>query len=206
MTLRFWDKFSQLPQVRGKSQNQIARELNVAPNTVGAWRRIGVWPDHATFEKIKKLTGKDQKWFLEEKAPEFISIPMYSPKLAAGAGTVPIAEEVLGTYQFSRDWYSTLGASATRSGLFKVEGDSMSPSMEDGDVVLVDMSDKTVRDGKIYAIGEADTILIKELRKSKRSETLRIISHNKENYPEYKRRQTDIRIIGRVRWSARTWD
>ena len=39
--------------------------------------------------------------------------------------------------------------------------------------------------------------LIKELRKSKGSATLTIISHNKEKYPEYKRRQSEIRIIGR---------
>jgi transcriptional regulator with XRE-family HTH domain len=68
MKSTFWDKFSQLPEARGKSQNQLARELGVAPNTIGAWRRMGVWPDPATFEKIKKLTGKSQGWFLREKA------------------------------------------------------------------------------------------------------------------------------------------
>lgn len=205
MTSKFWEKFSQLPEVRGKSQNQIARELEVAPNTVGAWRRIGVWPDYSTFEKIKKLTGKDQKWFLLEKAEEFVAIPMYSPKLAAGAGAVPIAEEVLGTYQFRRDWYSTLGASTNHSGLFKVQGDSMSPMLEDGDVVLVDMTDRKVRDGKTYAIGEEDNIQIKQLRTGQKG-MLRVISFNHEAYPEYKRRQADLRIIGRIRWSARTWE
>ncbi len=68
MKFTFWEKFSKLPQVQGKSQNQIARDLGIAPNTVGAWRRMGVWPDPPTFEKIKKLTGKGQAWFLREEA------------------------------------------------------------------------------------------------------------------------------------------
>jgi transcriptional regulator with XRE-family HTH domain len=68
MKSTFWDKFNQLPEVQGRSQNQLARELGVAPNTIGAWRRMGVWPDPATFEKIKKLTGKGQSWFLREGA------------------------------------------------------------------------------------------------------------------------------------------
>ncbi|MGO9119617.1 MAG: helix-turn-helix transcriptional regulator [Desulfomonilaceae bacterium] len=206
MSASFWDKFSQLPQVQNKSQNQIARDLNVAPNTVGAWRRMGVWPDPATFEKIKTWTGKDQRWFLEDKAPEFISVPIYSSKLATSGGTLPVVEQVNGTYQFRRDWYSKLGASASHSGLFIVQDDSMSPSVQFGDVVLTDMSDRTVLDGKIYAICESDTILIKELRRTRRSDMLSIISHNKENYPEYKRRQSDILIVGRVRWSAHKWD
>jgi transcriptional regulator with XRE-family HTH domain len=67
MKSSFWDKFSQLPEVQGRSQNQLARELGVAPNTIGAWRRMGVWPDPATFEKIKRLTDKSQGWFLREK-------------------------------------------------------------------------------------------------------------------------------------------
>ena len=202
----FWDKLSQLPQVQGKSQNQIARDLNVAPNTVGAWRRMGVWPDPATFDKIKKLTGKDQRYFLDEEAPEFISIPMYSPKLARSGDMLPVVDQVIGIYQFRTDWFSNLGASESNSGLFIAQDDSMSPFIQSGDAVLVDMSDTTVRDGKIYAICEADTILIKEVRKTKRSDMLSIISYTKENYPEYKRRQSDILIVGRVRWSAHIWD
>ena len=68
MKSTFWEKFNRLPKIQGKSQNQIARDLGVAPNTVGAWRRMRVWPDPPTFEKIKKLTGKGQAWFLREEA------------------------------------------------------------------------------------------------------------------------------------------
>ena len=105
MNSKFWDKFSQLPQVRDKSQNQIARDLHIAPNTIGGWRRMGVWPDHGTFEKIKKLTGKDQQWFLEKKESEFVSIPIYSLKLAGASGN-PVIEQATAGYQFRRDWCS----------------------------------------------------------------------------------------------------
>ncbi len=100
MKFTFWEKFSQLPQAQGKSQNQIARDLGIAPNTVGSWRRMGVWPDPATFEKIKKLTGKSQAWFLREEAsgidPKQTVAKLIAVRLKiknAGAKLYPIRED-----------------------------------------------------------------------------------------------------------------
>jgi transcriptional regulator with XRE-family HTH domain len=100
MKSTFWDKFSQLPETQGKSQNQLARELGVAPNTIGSWRRMGVWPDPATFDKIKKLTGKGQGWFLREEAsgidPKQTMTRLKAIRLKiknAGAKLYPIRED-----------------------------------------------------------------------------------------------------------------
>lgn len=83
--------------------------------------------------------------------------------------------------------------------VLEVVGDSMSPSLESGDRVLVDTTyAKPTPDG-IYVIEEGDGPMVKRLQLVRRSDPpeIRIISDNKHHEP-YTLRLDDIRIIGRV--------
>lgn len=83
--------------------------------------------------------------------------------------------------------------------VLEVVGDSMSPSLESGDRVLVDTTyAKPTPDG-IYVIEEGDGPMVKRLQIVRRSDPpeVRIISDNKHHEP-YTLRLEDIRIIGRV--------
>lgn len=83
--------------------------------------------------------------------------------------------------------------------VLEVVGDSMSPTLESGDRVLVDTTySKPTPDG-IYVIEEGDGPMVKRLQLVRRSDPpeIRIISDNKHHEP-YTLRLDDIRIIGRV--------
>lgn len=83
--------------------------------------------------------------------------------------------------------------------VLEVIGDSMSPTLESGDRVLVDTTyAKPTPDG-IYVIEEGDGPMVKRLQIIRRSDPLevRITSDNKHHEP-YTLRLDDIRIIGRV--------
>lgn len=83
--------------------------------------------------------------------------------------------------------------------VLEVVGDSMSPTLESGDRVLVDTTyAKPTPDG-IYVIEEGDGPMVKRLQLVRRSEPaeIRIISDNKHHEP-YTLRLDEIRIIGRV--------
>lgn len=83
--------------------------------------------------------------------------------------------------------------------VLEVVGDSMSPTLETGDRVIVDTSHARPTPDGIYVIEEGDGPMVKRLHLVRRSEpaTVRIISDNTRHEP-YTLRLDDIRIIGRV--------
>jgi phage repressor protein C with HTH and peptisase S24 domain len=83
--------------------------------------------------------------------------------------------------------------------VLEVVGDSMSPTLESGDRVIIDtVHARPVPDG-VYVIDEGDGPLVKRLQLIRRSEPpeIRIISDNK-HHEAYTLRADDVRIIGRV--------
>ena len=83
--------------------------------------------------------------------------------------------------------------------VLEVVGDSMSPTLESGDRVMVDTTySKPTPDG-IYVIEEGDGPMVKRLQLIRRSDPpeVRILSDNKNHEP-YTLRLDEIRVIGRV--------
>lgn len=79
--------------------------------------------------------------------------------------------------------------------LYQVEGDSMAPTLNDGDRVYVDPSDSDIREGRVYVFeipGDGHTI--KRVRRLDDGE-LWLVSDN----PKYRPwRPSEMRVIGRV--------
>lgn len=83
--------------------------------------------------------------------------------------------------------------------VIEVIGDSMSPTLETGDRVIVDTSHARPSPDGIYVIDEGDGPMVKRIQVIRRSDPLeiRVISDNK-NHETYTLRLDDVRIIGRV--------
>lgn len=83
--------------------------------------------------------------------------------------------------------------------VLEVVGDSMSPTLESGDRVMVDTTYSRPTPDGIYVIEEGDGPMVKRLQLVRKSDPpeIRIISDNKHHEP-YTLRLEDIRIIGRV--------
>ncbi|TXZ86119.1 helix-turn-helix transcriptional regulator, partial [Vibrio cholerae] len=85
-----------------------------------------------------------------------------------------------------------------------ITGDSMEPVLPNGSTVGIDCGDKTLIDGKIYAINHNGELFIKKLYRLPGG-GLRIYSFNEIEYPprEYSQEQVaeqQISIVGRVFW------
>ena len=83
-----------------------------------------------------------------------------------------------------------------------VQGESMSPTVMDGDLVMLDVGRRLVHGGGIYAIGLGDAISIKRLELLVGGR-VRVISDNRKEYPPYEVDQAELRILGRIIWYAR---
>ena len=86
---------------------------------------------------------------------------------AGGLGEVPEGEPVEGEVAFDPKWLRDLGADPRALSIIRVEGDSMAPTLDDGDDILVDGGDAAarLRDG-IYVLRMDDVLMVKRLARA----------------------------------------
>ena len=116
-----------------------------------------------------------------------------------------VYDEPARAYHFRKSWIKQgLKASPSQLRIMKVEGDSMEPTLFDGDTVLVDMDRKAPNPPGIFVLDDGMGLVAKRLQHVPNSDppAVRVISDNK-HYPEYERTADEIVIIGRIRWFAR---
>ena len=130
------------------------------------------------------------------------------PKLAIGASAAPGAsvdgEAVEGEVAFDPRWLRDLGADPRALSIIRVEGDSMAPTLGDGDDILVDGGDAAarLRDG-IYVLRMDDVLMVKRIARAPGPGRVSVISDN----PHYRSWDdlplSAIRLVGRVIWTGR---
>ncbi len=127
--------------------------------------------------------------------------------VAASAGPGAIVTEELGkpSFAFDERWLKALTPSAASSlSIVKVEGDSMAPTLNAGDDILVDLGDAAarLRDG-IYVLRIDDALVVKRIALNPRGRRATIQSDNPA-YPDWPDFALDeINCIGRAIWSGR---
>jgi phage repressor protein C with HTH and peptisase S24 domain len=140
---------------------------------------------------------------IDEQAEDalFVYVPQLDGRISAGGGIVP-EPAVKTQIAFRRDWIVKKGKPENML-LIKVSGDSMEPTLYEGDLVLIDKRrDFLDPQGGIYAIAIDDSIMIKRLQADP-SGKVRIISDNKSLYPPMEADPDKVRINGKVIWFAR---
>lgn len=127
--------------------------------------------------------------------------------VAVSAGPGAIVQEELGKPYFAFDerWLKTLTPSSpTNLSIVRVEGDSMAPTLNAGDDILVDLGDAgdRLRDG-IYVLRIDEALVVKRLALNPIGRRVTIQSDNPA-YPDWPDCSLDeIKPIGRVVWAGR---
>ncbi len=122
---------------------------------------------------------------------------------SAGPGSLADDEAAQDTMAFGANWLKQLGTDPAKLSLISVDGDSMDPTLCDGDDIMVDHSaaERPLRDG-IYVLRMDDVLLVKRLA-LRPSGKLSIRSDN-ERYPNWDDVEPrEVNIIGRVIWTGR---
>lgn len=201
--------------LRGDNLVNVARVLGVSV----AWLQTGEHEHLSSEDVAAGLPGNEQRESFGTSSLENYSgkVPGAVPEIdaKAGAGNGNVGEHEVVTL---RRGESYVGHKVVSEWVFppaylrhelrmqpgdimvlEVVGDSMSPTLESGDRVMVDTTySKPTPDG-IYVIEEGDGPMVKRLQLIRRSDPpeIRIISDNKHHEP-YTLRLEDVRIIGRV--------
>ncbi len=128
---------------------------------------------------------------------ETVQVPQIDLRFSMGGGAdtdLPVQAE---TMSFSRSWIRQFTAASTNELFFaRGAGDSMYPTIGDGDVLLIDRSQNTPTMGdQIWAITQYGLGMIKRLRPT--AEGYKILSDN-PNVPPDTAADGSMHIIGRV--------
>lgn len=137
-----------------------------------------------------------------EANEEFSFIPLYDVELAAGGGSLIESERITTKYAFRKEWVTRITSSPGSLALCVVKGESMTPTLHNGDIVMIDTSRKKLLPNGIYCINLGGYASVKRIEFGI-SGKARIISDNMAEYPPYEADIGDIIIIGQVVWYAR---
>ena len=136
---------------------------------------------------------------------EMVRVPRLDVGASAGHGAINETEVPVAHIAFDPQWLRQLCKGGTNNLSFiRVQGDSMSPTLADGDDILVDGADgaERLRDG-IYVLRREDTLMVKRLAINPFAARATISSDNPA-YPEWRDCElSTLAIIGRVVWAGR---
>jgi phage repressor protein C with HTH and peptisase S24 domain len=130
-----------------------------------------------------------------------VAVPRFDIAASAGPGALVDAEPRLGTLGLDPALLARLSARSRDLSLIRAAGDSMAPTILDGDELLVDRGDRRVRaTGAIFVVRRDDTLLVKRI--SRAGGCFRIVSDN----PDWPPIEADtLDVIGRVVWLSRAF-
>lgn len=189
------------------SPTAVAELIPVGKSTVYYWFSKGnITADHLV--KLSML-GADIGYVLSGKrTPEVPSsiclVPRYEVRASAGPGNPVYDEEVINTFAFRQDWLKAKGLRADDLSIITVQGDSMSPRLQDGDLVLLDQSDADIKSGTAYVMRIDGELLVKFIQRLP-GDKLQVSSANQDYPPFTVDAKNTVDVIGRVVCSSHEW-
>jgi phage repressor protein C with HTH and peptisase S24 domain len=201
-----------------KNDTEVAKVLETDPRLLGTWKKRGTVP----YEKIIKLCilkNINLQWMFSDgsslptvfsenglvsEADGYIRVPRYEVKASAGGGAIIHSEQIVDHLYFKTDWVkNVLGIPRDFLALISVQGDSMEPTLSNGDLILIDTRSSRVEDGAIYVVQYEDALLVKRLQK-KYDGSVVIRSDNPLYEPEilHGENAMNLKIVGRVVWAG----
>ncbi|PZQ23632.1 MAG: peptidase S24 [Sphingopyxis macrogoltabida] len=137
-------------------------------------------------------------------ARDMVLVPQLAIGASAGSGASVDGEAVEGEVAFDPRWLRNLGADPRALSIIRVAGDSMAPTLDDGDDILVDGGDAAarLRDG-IYVLRMDDQLMVKRVARRPERGRISVISDNPQ-YPTWDDlAMSAVQLVGRVVWTGR---
>lgn len=138
---------------------------------------------------------------LEQRAPRggWISIPRLLLSASAGPGAFADEEEPIGAFGVTDRWLRQQGLDPKMLQAISVAGDSMDPTLRDGDEILVDSTPRAPRDG-IHVVRVDGVLLVKRLETGRPG--LIVLRSDNKAYDPIELAPTEVEVIGRVVWKS----
>ncbi len=201
--------------------SELSRMINVPYKSISNYEKGERKPTVEYLALIAEHLGANTEWLLFGKgamfateeskknfdvcSSDYVYIPIYDIRAAAGHGCIVDEETVIDHFAFKIDWFNkNICGSKPDLVIFTAHGESMEPTIKNGDLIMIDTSDKRIRDG-IFVVRFDNTLLVKRLSLMPK-EKLQIKSDN----PEHPTFEVDLKdedsfaVIGKVVWHGKS--
>jgi len=212
----FADRLREL--IGDQPANRFAREVDVGESLLRKYL-AGATPGLDKVVQIAKAKGESVEWLatgqrsmvgrstVADMPPvaDLTMIERLDVEASAGAGSLVEHENAMDFVAFQTRWLRRKGIDPAAVRLLNIRGDSMEPTIRDGDVALVDTSIRDIIDNAIYVLVVGNRLLIKRIH-ILMSGALRLISDN-ALYPHEDVPANEaefVRVSGRVVWFGRS--
>lgn len=145
-----------------------------------------------------------ETWDIPSDLPSgvFVIVPRVSIRLPIGGTGPQEGEQELPPLAFREDWIKSKKVTS-RSNLrvCEMQDESMTPSLEIGDSVLIDIGQQDIIDNEVYAIAYGDDLRIKRI--AKRFDGGLFVRSDNPKYPEEVISSADmvhVKILGKKLW------
>lgn len=153
------------------------------------------------FTPNTKVTDEPKQQFSAVKNVESEEkVPFYNAFASAGFGAINTdvykPDDYIG---LSQQWLTQRGLNRNGLMFIMASGDSMYPTINDGDMLLINRNATTPRDGKIYVVRSGEQLWVKRVQGIING--IRLISDNKAIYSPidvYFDESLDFEVIGQV--------
>ncbi len=222
------ERIKQARLAKKLTQAELADMLGVTPQSVQQWES-STEPRKSRLTTLASILDADVNWLLFGETPkkgesqvppesEWTTITQWDSNMpldcnevkvpflkdiefACGNGGCIDADYSSFKLRFSKATLSRIGAPTDGSTIvcFPAKGDSMEPVIPDGTAIAVDISNKKIIDGKVYAIEQDGLKRLKCLYRRPRGKLL-IRSYNRDEYEDEVADEDQVNIIGRMFW------
>ena len=166
--------------IKAKSDYELAQKLDVTTAAISGYRKRKSLPLEQCL-KIAERTGVSLDWLIlgkgemrdlsgvaqaagrvprpagraEQQDNGFVGVPLYDTPAAAGYGCLFEAEHVIQQVPFEAAWLAREGLHRKDLACLPIKGDSMTPGLIDGDIVLLNRARREGDGVFVLRLGEA---------------------------------------------------
>jgi phage repressor protein C with HTH and peptisase S24 domain len=191
----------------------LARAVGVSDNAIYKWVSGRGQPSMMSLVNLAKAAGVSVEWLATGRgAPakaktesygslepsEYVSTPRHVIR-PPGSRSPLQSEQLVDYINFRADWLGRVFNADPRSlALVEVAGDSMSPTIDDGDLALVDLRESHFRHDGVYVLRTGNDLSIKRLQRQPDGSL--VIRSDNPAYEPATVSAENLPLIGRVIW------
>lgn len=130
-------------------------------------------------------------------------VPIYDVAASAGHGAIVDAEDHISNLAFGVRYLREMTSAGSRDlAAIRVKGESMEPTLLDDDMVLIDLTKKSLDYDGLFVLRYGEALQVKRIGRGSKRDTVMVIADN-SRYPPVEVDRRELDVIGKVLWYGR---
>lgn len=166
--------------------SEFARRIGIAITSLNRWLIGEADPSRTNLIKTAEASGVNLEWLalgvgeMDGTKPQIVKHDINLQagndetfaeiedcreiRLSAGGGAFNNGYEEITTTKVERAWLQSRRLKAKDCAMFLVSGESMYPTLKDGEEIIVDRSKRELTEGKIFVLNHNGSMLVKKVQ------------------------------------------